>query len=214
MIEKTVRRRLSAIGGCAIVLGLCGLVSGFAYQTQTVTVDPVATVAVDSTRPAGRDGQRDGIGIADLANGNTYTGELRNGIPHGRGRFATPDGGYHEGEWRNGVADGIGVAQWSNGARYQGEWRAGRLHGLGSFVFANGNRYDGEWRDTRMSGRGRGTWPDGASYDGEWLDDWPHGQGTYVSKGVAYTGLWIGGCLKADGQIIAIGRPSTACRLR
>jgi hypothetical protein len=220
------------------VLGLTALACGFIYQGQTSATRGVAVetecgvrvlgdcavTAVPEDRPIlaaaegkvvgyegeQRDGKRHGFGTVTWENGNTYSGEWHNDVPHGRGRFTAADG-QHEGEWRNGKAHGLGMATWRSGARYFGEWRDGKLDGRGTLTFANGNRYEGEWRATRMSGQGRGTWIDGSSYDGAWQEDWPHGAGTYIVNGVSHTGNWNAGCLKVDGQIIAVVRTHQDC---
>ena len=223
-----------AIRIAAVLLAICGL-SVLAYQGFTGSASKVGTAcgsggecAAATAREGNavvssaegrvvryegetREGKRNGFGTGTWANGNTYTGDWRDDVPHGRGRFTVPDGGYHEGEWRNGKANGLGVAVWRNKSRYNGDWCDGKLEGRGTLILANGNRYEGEWRGTKMSGQGRGMWTDGSTYEGAWQQDWPHGPGTYRSKGATYTGTWTSGCLKADGEVIAVGKTRQQC---
>ena len=34
--------------------------------------------------------------------GGVYTGEIKDGLPHGKGTMTYPDGSKHEGIWKNG----------------------------------------------------------------------------------------------------------------
>ena len=52
------------------------------------------------------------------ANGDTYTGDVKNGLPHGQGTLT-----------------------WTNGARYSGEWKDFKYHGQGTFTYSDGSIY-------------------------------------------------------------------------
>lgn len=75
----------------------------------------------------------------------TYTGELRNGEPHGNGAMVMNNGDRYEGEFRNGLFHGDGVYRWSNGDRYEGTFRDGEMHGEGTFITAGGQISTGSW---------------------------------------------------------------------
>ena len=55
-----------------------------------------------------------------------YVGEIKNGLPNGRGKEISPDGYKYEGEYRDGVPHGQGTETLSNGWKYVGEWREGK----------------------------------------------------------------------------------------
>jgi hypothetical protein len=133
--------------------------------------------------------------------GGTYTGELKNGKPHGQGTLnSTGEGGYasgkYVGEWKDGRKHGQGTFSSKEGGgylgeKYVGEWKDGRKHGQGSCTWSDGNKYVGEWKDGRKHGQGTGTDADGDKYVGEWKDGEKHGQGTETTPdGEKYVGEW------------------------
>lgn len=73
-------------------------------------------------------------------NGDDYTGDVRDGKPHGRGKATEPDGRVYEGEWRAGVGHGRAVLTMPDGERHEltfdrgepvsGAREAARLAGL------------------------------------------------------------------------------------
>ena len=98
-----------------------------------------------------------------IANDETYTGEWRGGVPHGKGTFkwgqvaalramATQDGprttqyiGYNTyiGSFSHGKRHGYGLFSYANGAIYVGEWVENCKHGRGSFSQHNGEFVSG-----------------------------------------------------------------------
>ena len=63
-------------------------------------------------------------------NGKTfrYTGQVKDGKPHGRG-----------------------TARYDNHSKYVGEFRNGKRHGQGSLVTQKGNKYKGEWKNNEIT---------------------------------------------------------------
>jgi hypothetical protein len=57
------------------------------------------------------------------------------------------DGDRYEVEYRDGKRHGRGVYVWANGDRYEGDWKDGKRHGRGSYVDGNGDRYEGDWKE-------------------------------------------------------------------
>lgn len=63
----------------------------------------------------------------------TYTGELKDGIPNGQGRWTNLAGEEYFGEWKNGDFNGYGT--WSGiDDHYVGEWKDNLLHGKGVYT--------------------------------------------------------------------------------
>ncbi len=58
--------------------------------------------------------------------GRTYTGDTKDGLPHGRGTLNYPDGQI-----------------------FVGSWKDGRKHGLGTTIFTDGTMDNAEWLDDR-----------------------------------------------------------------
>jgi len=87
----------------------------------------------------------------DTGGKRVYSGETKNGKPHGQGIDEYIDEGYKiKGEFRNGDANGQSTITWSDGSMYEGQVIDGVKSGSGTF-----------------------THPDGISDDGEWLNDKP-----------------------------------------
>ena len=68
--------------------------------------------------------------LKQLENGNTYSGKLLNGLPHGQGTEFIPDGTSYVGEFRNGRWHGVGYIVDSNLDITYGEFIYGRPVGI------------------------------------------------------------------------------------
>ncbi|XP_019706081.1 phosphatidylinositol 4-phosphate 5-kinase 4 [Elaeis guineensis] len=159
-----------------------------------------------------------------LPNGDFYTGQWHNNLPHGSGKYLWTDGCMYEGEWRNGKTMGKGKFSWPSGATYEGEFKTGFMDGFGTYTgslgdtyrgswsmnlkhgqgkksYANGDYYDGEWRAGLQDGHGRYIWKNGNEYVGEWRAGVIHGRGTLVwLNGNRYDGGWEDGFPKGNGS--------------
>lgn len=60
----------------------------------------------------------------------TYTGQLKDGIPHGKGTLVWPDGR----------------------GKYEGEWFEGNWHGEGTYTHADGTVESGRWEYCQFMG--------------------------------------------------------------
>ena len=80
--------------------------------------------------------------------GTVYEGQMRNGVPHGFGKFVYPNGDTYEGEFKDNRRDGVG----------------NRRDGVGKYVVATGETYEGEFKDGKNDGFGKNVWPDGSTY--------------------------------------------------
>ncbi len=64
-------------------------------------------------------------GLFNYADGTTYQGEFKNGIPEGWGRVEYSSGEIYEGDWKNGSANGYGIFTDKRGNEYSGIWKNG-----------------------------------------------------------------------------------------
>ncbi|XP_058107827.1 phosphatidylinositol 4-phosphate 5-kinase 6-like isoform X2 [Magnolia sinica] len=159
-----------------------------------------------------------------LSNGDLYTGEWADGVPHGAGKYIWTDGCMYEGEWSHGNITGRGKFSWPSGATYEGQFRSGFMHGLGAYTgsmgdtycgswamnskhgegrkcYANGDCYEGEWRCGSQDGRGKYVWLNGNVYDGEWKNGRMCGDGSMLwTNGNRYVGSWEDGLPKGEGR--------------
>jgi len=84
----------------------------------------------------------------NVANGY-YLGEMREGKPHGRGKFYWNDGSSFEGTWINGVINGSGLLKFANNQGvYVGNWKNGtRQACYGLQCLNNGYKLIGYWEN-------------------------------------------------------------------
>lgn len=112
-------------------------------------------------------------------------GDIKDGLPEGRGIIRWADGSWYEGEFRDGLRNGRGLHVSSEDGRrwYSGPWTGGLREGpegQTSCESDNAMDYVGHWVDGRPHGHGTATWPDGTRYAGQWADGKPHGHGKIV----------------------------------
>lgn len=157
------------------------------------------------------------------ANGPSYRGELREGLPWGQGRTEQPNGRTsYEGEFRAGKREGFGAYYYKNGSLcYAGSWKEDKKDGLGvsfresdhilhiakwkegapgefvSLFDKEGNlRYGGRIENGKKQGAGASyNAADGTVFVGKWQDGQPTGIGSAFDRegNLAYYGAWKDG---------------------
>ena len=50
--------------------------------------------------------------------GSRYTGEFKENLRYGMGRYFLADGSIYDGQWRDGVMNGLGVFTWPDSSMY------------------------------------------------------------------------------------------------
>eukprot|EP01048_Picozoa_sp_COSAG05_P010877 COSAG05_NODE_985_length_6290_cov_2.922953_1_plen_729_part_00 len=107
-----------------------------------------------------------GTATIEYSNGDSYSGEWKDGLYDGQGTFVYPDG--------------LGT--------YTGGWKAGERHGEGTLTYArSGNTFSGTWVEGKRCGEGTLTWATGARYVGGWTDDMMAGVGTMTRADGSWT---------------------------
>jgi len=108
-----------------------------------------------------------------------YTGELKNGKRHGKGKLVLRNGDIYIGSWEDNRKTGQGVYFYSNGIKYNGQWKDDIMEGSGSFIFPRTGTYYGDIKNGQMTGYGVFNYSDGSIYEGHWKDGKWHGKGKY-----------------------------------
>ena len=135
--------------------------------------------------------------------GGTYTGMVRQGVPHGKGKFSYHNYTY-EGDFKDGRFEGRGTVIFANGDKYEGDFKNDKFEGKGTSIFANGDKYEGEWKNGKREGDGIKYYKSGDRYEGQFKNDLFHGTGTYYySYKDTYnrkklTGHWVDGKLEGE----------------
>jgi hypothetical protein len=153
------------------------------------------------------DGKASGRGqlvIAGPAGSISYDGDVRNGLPEGRGFATKSDGDRYEGDFRAGFPDGKGVMTSVGGDRVAGDSRIGLPHGQAVFTDAKGNRYEGNYAHGLPEGHGKTFYVSGNHYEGEYHNGKRNGRGVfYLANGGRYEGEWHDDKRQGHGILIA-----------
>ena len=119
-----------------------------------------------------------------------YIGQVKNGLPEGKGIFYYKNGSRYEGEYKKGKKDGNGIYYYEHepfkGNIYDGGWKNDKQDGKGIFYFNDGefkgDRFEGGFKNDRMEGKGIYYFNDGRKYDGEWKNGVKEGNGIFYWK--------------------------------
>ncbi len=93
-----------------------------------------------------------------------YTGEFKDGLYHGQGRYYDV-----------------------NGSSYEGQWQEGKFHGKGKMIDKDGNIFEGDFVQGKMTGKIVAN-IFGWLYEGDCVDDHMHGYGALSYMGMTYKG--------------------------
>ncbi|KAK9132479.1 hypothetical protein Scep_012007 [Stephania cephalantha] len=136
-------------------------------------------------------------------NGDFFTGQWCNGVPHGTGKYLWTDGCMYVGEWYRGKTMGMGEFSWPSGATYEGEFNKTYMDGKGTYTGTNGNTYRGSWVMNLKHGHGIKHYSNGDYYEGDWRRGVQDGHGRYQWKnGNTYIGQWKNGAICGNGTLI------------
>lgn len=110
----------------------------------------------------------------------TYTGQLKDGLPHGYGTAK-----YYEDD-----KDGR--------ESYEGFFMNGNREGKGKLIYRDGSTYEGDFVNNKFEGRGQFTETNGSFYNGEYLNNQPNGRGRYYdsASGDTIRGTFLNGELQ------------------
>ena len=171
--------------------------------TPTPTPTPTLTPTPNPTpTPTPVVEEQPSIETVAYENGDTYVGEMKNGLRNGQGTMTYGNDDVYEGEWINDKKNGRGTMTYANGDVYTGDWKADKRSGKGNMsyeVLSGQQSYDGEWKNDLRDGKGIMTYFDGSFYDGDWKVGVKEGEGTMTyADGSTYKGTWIND--KYNGQ--------------
>lgn len=99
-----------------------------------------------------RDGDRDGWGVMDYADGRVYAGYWDRDLWNGRGTLTWPNGDRLECDFVDNVTCGTGIYYWADGRRYEGEFADDGLNGQGTIYYPDGTSKSGLWKNGQLTG--------------------------------------------------------------
>lgn len=125
---------------------------------------------------------------------STYTGAMKDGRPHGKGRLVYRTGEWFDGTFADGLPNGHGVHLDVAGNRYEGEFVDGRFEGRGRYAAATGDIYTGPFAGGLKHGRGTTKLAGGTVYESEWS----HGKES--GRPAVFADATLGGLLLAQSD--------------
>lgn len=143
-------------------------------------------------------GKRQGLGVAELANGERQAGDWNADRLNGLGTVRLSDDSRYAGQWRDGLSTGLGVREKPGIERAEGNFVAGRLEGLGvRRTLANPNVVQsGEFQADVLDGPGAEAVGDSERYEGGFRNGRRQGYGQVTGPGgTVRAGLWEDGKL-------------------
>ncbi len=162
------------IAVCLLLLGIIGFALG--SGNDEIANDSSQNVIADNKVDPKEDDMNE---VLQYTNG-TYTGQVKNGEPHGIGSFLYNNCTEYAGEWKNGKMEGLGLMIYPSPACeelyynytviskftpeiYYGEWKDNIRHGHGIKYWPDGTKYEGYFADNDLI-RGKITAPDGSFF--------------------------------------------------
>ena len=124
------------------------------------------------------------------SDGNLYSGELLNNVPHGKGTSYLKEGGKYEGQWINGLYEGQGTLVLANDNIYVGTFSKGFIHGEGKMFYPDGSYYKGHYEYGIREGFGLLYIDKNNKYEGYWSNGLRNGKGKAYINGLYRKGLW------------------------
>ena len=136
-----------------------------------------------------------------------YTGNYKDGMRHGVGRFVYPNGDIYEGEFFENKMHGEGSYTYKkSGDIYSGSWVNDKKNGRGVYEFgADKSILQGEWVDGQIT---KGEWvlKGAAVFTGEFKLGRPFGEGKFVfNSTLSQTGAWVQKKLGPDEEEEPVG---------
>jgi serine/threonine protein kinase len=144
------------------------------------------------------DNQRQGLGIAELANGERQAGEWNADKMNGLGTVKFTDDTRYAGQWSGGLVIGLGVREKPGVDRCEGNFVEGRFDGLGvrRTLVTPAVSQSGEFRADLLEGPGVETVVDGERYEGMFRAGKRNGFGEVTAAdGKVTAGRWQDGKL-------------------
>lgn len=111
-----------------------------------------------------------------------YSGQIKDGLPHGKGEYKYKNGDEYNGWFKKGLYDGYGIKRTKNGESYVGFWKDNKRDGKGKYTFSNGDYYEGEFKEDMFNGKGKLFYINGNKTFGTWKNNKRNGNEYFVNN--------------------------------
>ncbi len=171
-------------------------------EEDAMSYSPAESNSKDIYKGSLANNKFEGKGILIKVNGDKYTGEFKEGLFNGNGKYVWSDSSKYEGDWKNNKMSGYGIFIDNRGNRYVGEWLDNMKNGNGTQTLANGTKFAGQWKNNFLDGKVIMTKANGDKFDGVWKVGGANGNGTYTFvNGCKYAGEWKNGTMEGKGTL-------------
>jgi serine/threonine protein kinase len=142
------------------------------------------------------DGKRQGLGVAELANGERQAGDWSADLMTGLGTVRLADDTRYAGQWKDGKSTGLGLREKPGAERSEGNFVGGRLEGLGiRRTLVDPNEVQaGEFHGDLLDGPGVERIGERERYEGGFRGGQRNGYGQIIdAEGRTSPGRWVDG---------------------
>ena len=159
-------------------------------------------------------GNREGKGIMNYHNGDSYSGEWKNDMKNGNGRMSYFNVDFYNGYWKNDKKEGKGIMKYNNGDEYNGDWKNDLREGKGKMIYNDIfekdillinqkiNYLKNQEKDERdeIKNEKEEIILNEEIYDGDWKNNLREGKGIMkYNNGDIYNGEWINDKIEGKG---------------
>ncbi|HFC00843.1 MAG TPA: hypothetical protein ENJ53_08585 [Phaeodactylibacter sp.] len=122
----------------------------------------------------------DGKGLMKFHGGDEYLGDFKNGVIEGKGAILLANGDSYHGDWANGEADGEGTYKKNDGSSFKGSFSKGKRHGSGEVIWKTGDTLNGVWNNDKLEGKTIFEFANGDRLESNWSDGSMKVKSTYI----------------------------------
>lgn len=193
------------------ILSYSQCISGDCENGKGVLITPKKTKIDGSWK----NGKPDGQCSIFYSDGDSYLGEMSQGLKNGKGKYTGADGSSSEGIYKNDTLSGFVTITYKSGNTYTGNWSNGNQNGSGKYTkldgyseegkfindtldgnatiqYPGGDKYVGEVKKGLKDGKGIYYYKNGGKFEGEYKNGLRNGSGTeYFPKGGTLKGIWV-----------------------
>jgi antitoxin component YwqK of YwqJK toxin-antitoxin module len=149
------------------------------------------------------DGEEHSVKIGPARDPVTYEGELKDGLPEGKGKLYLNGVLLYEGDFHHGLPDGEGKKYYANGKlMYEGGFVRGAMEGKGKLYREDGTLwYDAQFEHNEINGPGTWYYDYGHRLVGQFKHGVPDGPGKYYRGDgtLSFVGTWVNGTRNGFG---------------
>lgn len=178
------------------ILSYSQCISGDCENGKGVLITPKKT-KIDGSWKNGKPNGQCSIFYSD---GDSYLGEMSQGLKNGKGKYTGADGSSSEGIYKNDTLSGSVIITYPKGSVYVGTWSNDKKNGNGKYTSPNGYSAEGKFINDTLEGYATIKYSNGDKYIGDVKKGIEDGKGIYYFKnGDKFEGPFKNGKFNGEG---------------